>query len=186
MSRIVTLRLYGTLNAFKVFPKTISGAKWVWDVDLRNLRKEYRALQAQEHPDTNANTDSNRSSELNHAYQTLRQPLLRAQHILKTQAEMDLNNEQSAQDIAQRDPNLLMRVLDVHEELETLASEEDVKQIASDNQARMRDLEQKLGDAFQSQDWNLAAQLTVELKYWSNLDKAIKEWEPGTRLELDH
>ncbi|SCU84589.1 LAFA_0D10792g1_1 [Lachancea sp. 'fantastica'] len=186
MSRYLSRKLYSTLNAFKVFPQTFAGGKWVWDVDLRKLRKEYRALQAQEHPDTNANTNSGKSSELNHAYQTLRQPLLRAQYILKTQAQLDLGNERKSQDIAQRDPELLMKVLDVHEELETLSTEEDVKQIASANQERMRDLEAKLGEAFKTENWILAAQLTVELKYWASLDKAVKEWEPGTRLELHH
>ncbi|SCV00572.1 LANO_0F07558g1_1 [Lachancea nothofagi CBS 11611] len=186
MLRLTTRRLYSSRNLFKTFPQTLVGAKWAWNVDLRSLRKEYRGLQAQEHPDTNANTDSSRSSELNHAYQTLRQPLLRAQHILKTQAGMDLNDEHVAQRIAQQDPVLLMRVLDVHEELENLASEDDVKKVSLENQERLRDLEQRLGQAFSCQNWGLAAQLTVELKYWTSLDRAIKEWEPGKRLELNH
>ncbi|SCU93728.1 LADA_0G04610g1_1 [Lachancea dasiensis] len=186
MLKLVSRRCYSVRNAFKVFPSTFAAGQWSWDVDLRGLRKEYRSLQAQEHPDTNCNSDSSRSSELNHAYQTIRVPLLRAQHILKTQAGLDLDNEAGAQNIAQQDPNLLMRVLDVHEELETLGSEEDVRRIALENRARMAELNRQLGEAFGRQDWDRAAQLTVELKYWTSLDRAVKEWEPGKRLELHH
>ena len=147
---------------------------------------EYRELQAAEHPDTNSNGDASRSSELNHAYQTLRQPLLRAEYILKNQAGIDLRNEQTAQGIAQQNPELLMQVLDVHEQLESMTTEEDVAAVARENQERMREIEQRLGAAFEKQDWDAATQLTVELRYWTSLDRAVKEWEPGQRLEMSH
>ncbi|CAR23373.1 J-type chaperone JAC1 [Lachancea thermotolerans CBS 6340] len=186
MLRIVCKRLYSSRSVFQQFPRTFRSRIWSWNVDLRGLRKEYRDLQALEHPDMNANSDSSRSSELNHAYQTLKQPLLRAQYILETQAGLDLRNEQTSREIAQQDPELLMRVLDVHEQLESLSSEQDVKVIARENRERMNVIEQTLGEAFAQHDWDRAAQLTVELRYWTSLDRAVKEWEPGKRLELNH
>ena len=44
----------------------------------------------------------------------------------------------------------------------------------------------RLKKAHESQDWEAAATLTVELRYWSNLDNAIKEWEPGKPILLTH
>jgi len=35
-------------------------------------------------------------------------------------------------------------------------------------------------------DFDTARKLTVELRYWLNIDKAAREWAPGKRVELQH
>ncbi|CDO96117.1 unnamed protein product [Kluyveromyces dobzhanskii CBS 2104] len=170
---------------FQWFPKTFVSGKPQWEVDLKKLRKEYRQLQAEHHPDVITSNVGDVSSELNRAYKTLSKPLTRSQYILGLQG-IDLNQDGEAQKVMSKDPQLLMLVLDVHEQLEDVNSEEDLKLIDQENKQRLKECEQKLEKAHESQDWETAAMLTVELRYWSNLDNAIKEWEPGKPILLTH
>lgn len=170
---------------FQWFPKTFTSGKPQWEVDLKKLRKEYRQLQSEHHPDVITSTVDNVSSELNRAYKTLSKPLPRSQYILSLHG-IDLTQDGEAQKVMSKDPQLLMLVLDVHEQLEDINSEEDLKQIEQENKQRLNECEQKLKKAHESQDWETAAMLTVELRYWSNLDNAIKEWEPGKPILLTH
>lgn len=186
MLRILSRRFYSSKTVFQYFPKSFPNGNPSWLVDLKSLRKEYRELQAHEHPDANANAHTSRSSDINHAYQTVRQPLLRAQYLLLIKGGIDLNDEKMAQTIAQHDPGLLMKVLDVHEQLEGLSSEQEVKAISRENRERMAVIEQELTKAFEQNDMETAAQLTVELRYWTSLDRAVKEWEPGKAVNLNH
>ncbi|AET41071.1 J-type chaperone JAC1 Ecym_7225 [Eremothecium cymbalariae DBVPG len=182
-------RWYSSENWFKLFPKTFPTGGATWDVDITQLRREYRQLQAVHHPDIVANAgsdeDSGMSSKLNKAFSTLLKPVLRSQYLLQLQG-IDLTNEEVAQGIMQRNPQLLMDVLDVHEQLEELETEEDIKELKGANKERIAKLQKAIGAAFGANDWDKAAQLTVELKYWDNLDKAIKEWEPGKPVQLTH
>ncbi|SCU87533.1 LAMI_0D06436g1_1 [Lachancea mirantina] len=175
-------RFQSTWNAFKLFPRTFPDGQAHWDVDLKKLRKEFRDLQAMEHPDTNGDKNGEKSAEnsamLNKAYQTLRQPLLRAQFLLKLRDGVDVTDEKMAQKVAQQEPTLLMRVLDVHEQLEEACEERQVRELARENRSRMSDVETQLSEAFAKRDVERAKQLTVELKYWTTLDQAVREWEP--------
>lgn len=106
--------------------------------------------------------------------------------MLKVVRGIDLNQEQVAQQIMQSDPGLLMQVLDTHEQLEEVENEEDVRVIEKENKQRIKTIESQLQDTFEKEQYQEAAQLTVELKYWVNLAKAIKEWEPGKSVNLTH
>lgn len=179
---------------YELFPKTFPKQSPVWAFDQRQLRKEYRNLQAQHHPDMlggndaeeTGKNDGNYSSLLNKAYHTLKEPLLRSQYMLKLVHKLDLTEEQLAQKIMQSNPNLLMQVLDTHEQLEEVQNEDDVSAIDRENKGRIKDIESRLRDCYEKHDYDKAAQLTVELKYWVNLAKAIKEWQPGKPVTLTH
>lgn len=170
---------------FQWFPKTFPQGSATWDVDLKKLRKEYRQLQSEHHPDIASESSEDISSELNRAYKTLTKPLSRSQYILSLQG-IDLNQDGEAQKIMSKDPQILMQVLDVHEQLEEINSEEDLKQIELENKQRLKDCEQKIKEAYESNNLEVAAMLTVELRYWTNLDNAVKEWEPGRAIRLTH
>lgn len=170
---------------FHLFPKTYPTGEIKWDVDLKTLRKEYRKLQSQYHPDIVAPGEQDISSELNKAYNTLTKPLTRSQYILSLKG-VDLTRDGEAQKIMSKDPQLLMEVLDVHEQLEDISSEDDLRDIGRENKQRLQNCEELLGEAYCAKDYEKAAMLTVELKYWTNLDSAIKEWEPGRPVRLTH
>lgn len=175
----------GSKNLFQLFPKTFVHGKPQWEVDLKKLRKEYRQLQSEYHPDVLTSTVNDMSSQLNKAYKTLSKPLTRSQYILSLHG-IDLSQDGEAQKVMSKDPQLLMQVLDVHEQLEDISGESDLKVIEQSNKQRLKDCEERLKKAHESQDWEAAATLTVELRYWSNLDNAIKEWEPGKPILLTH
>lgn len=192
--RIINQRRF-LATFYELFPKTFPKGKPTWNVEQAKLRKEYRALQAQHHPDMLSNSQledqtqgqgADRSSLLNKAYHTLKDPLLRSQYVLKVLHGTDLSQEKVAQQIMQRNPDLLMKVLDTHEQLEEVENEEDVRAIEQENKQRIKSIEAQLEDSFGKEQYEQAAQLTVELKYWVNLAKAIKEWEPGKPVNLTH
>ena len=72
------------MNYFQLFDIEVS-----FDVDLNHLSQTYQTLQKTVHPDRFAHASSQdqllavqKSAEINDAYQTLKQPLKRAEHIL--------------------------------------------------------------------------------------------------------
>jgi len=171
---------------YELFPKTFQDKKPVWEVDQAKLRKEYRSLQAQFHPDVVKEGPEDQSSLLNKAYHTLKAPLTRSQYLIKILDEIDLTNDEVKKQITNSDPELLMKIIDIHEELSECDAEEDVCSIEKENKSRMKDIETKLTEAFAQSDFDTAIKLTIELKYWANLALAIKEWAPGKPIELIH
>lgn len=178
---------------YELFPKTFPKKSPEWAFDQRQLRKEYRNLQAEHHPDMvggnaseSGQNDGNHSSLLNKAYHTLKEPLSRSQYMLKLMHNLDLTQEHLAQKIMQSDPSLLMQVLDTHEQLEEVQNEEDVRAIDKENKCRIKEIESRLQECYKNEDYDMAARLTVELKYWVNLAKAIKEWQPGKPVTVTH
>lgn len=179
---------------YELFPQTFPKKAPIWNFDQRQLRKEYRNLQAQHHPDMLggnmsqevASSGGSYSSLLNKAYHTLKNPLPRSQYMLKVLNNLDLTEERLSQNIMQSDPSILMQVLDTHEQLEEVQSEEDVKKIDVENRGRIRGIDSQLQECYETKDYNRAARLTVELKYWVNLANAIKEWQPGKPVIITH
>lgn len=174
-------------NYFELFPQTFTDKKPSWQVDQAKLRKEYRSLQAQFHPDVVANgSNEDQSSLLNKAYHILKSPLTRSQYLIKVLDDIDLTNDEVKKQITHSDPELLMKIIDTHEELSECTEEDEVRSIEKENKSRMKDIEIQLDTAFANSDYKTAIKLTVELKYWTNLALAIKEWAPGKRIELIH
>ncbi|ODV75802.1 J-type chaperone JAC1 [Cyberlindnera jadinii NRRL Y-1542] len=159
-------------NLFEVFPSTFSKPQFV--VNERKLRKEYRQLQQQQHPDLTKNEDDTQSSLLNKAYTTLKSPLTRAQYLLKLQG-VDLSDETDSQKYSQ--PDVLFQVLDIHEALESVDKEEELGAFKRENDERIRQSVAQLEELFGSGDYEQAARETVKLKYWVNVDNAIKNWD---------
>lgn len=170
---------------YELFPKTFPKKLPIWTIDQSKLRKEYRQLQAQHHPDM-AQKGSEQSSTLNQAYHTLKDPLRRSQYMLKLLRNIDLTQEQTSHEVTTSDPQLLLEVLDVHDELSQMNDEAGVKQLAQENKQRIQDIETRLEQCYRGKNYAAAVKLTVELKYWSNLAKAFKDWVPGQPLELNH
>ncbi|KAJ3046018.1 hypothetical protein HDV00_003766 [Rhizophlyctis rosea] len=120
------------------------------------------------------------SSFINKAYQTLRDPLARAKYLL---SQVDMKVEESS---SLEDPELLMEVLEARELLEEATSEEEMGEVAKQNDERLQETISELSDAFAAGNMDRARDLTVRLQYWTNIKRAIQEWEPGKRVELKH
>lgn len=192
LGRVVFRRWMNQKTLFQWFPKTFPTGKPQWILDPALLRKEYRQIQGLIHPDvassnsSEVNTSEDQSAQLNKAYRVLSHPLSRAQYLIHCVKGIDLTNDEVSRQATNSDPVLLSNIMDVHESLMDCETEEEVKEIRNQNQERLKQLETKLDQEFQDQDYDQAMATTVELKYWSNLGEAIKEWAPGSRLELHH
>lgn len=159
----------------------------------RVLRQEFLHLQTLHHPDKHPpSTPSHKqayalSTLLNTAYLTLSDPLLRSQYLLQTQYNIDVTNEDNS--AHPTDADTLSIVMDAQEELETATeqnAESTVERLREENSARIRETEQKVGEAFERGDGEGARVETVRLKYWRSLDGALREWEVGKEVRLMH
>ncbi|CCH44510.1 DnaJ subfamily A member 3, mitochondrial [Wickerhamomyces ciferrii] len=178
-------------NLFQLFPKTFPNAQIRFRVDQKSLRKEYRLLQQESHPDSNIDHgselkyDDSTSSLLNKAYSTLKDSLARSQHILELNG-IDLKQDEISKKYSTKDHELLFDILDIHENLENVSNETELEKLKEENDERIESSEDSLEQFFKDQNYEDAAVETIRLKYWWNIDNAIKNWEPGKPVNLTH
>lgn len=111
------------MNYFQLFNIESS-----FDVDLQNLSSSYQALQKAVHPDKFAHASEQdqriavqKSAQINDAYQTLKNPLQRAEYML-IERGVDMPNEQHSFS----DTSFLMRQMELREMLEEVKFSSDV------------------------------------------------------------
>ncbi len=138
------------MNYFQLF-----NIEATFDIDLQNLSSSYQALQKAVHPDKFAHASEQeqriavqKSAQINDAYQTLKNPLQRAEYIL-VQRGVDMPNEQNTFG----DTGFLMRQMELREMLE------DVK-FASDIDAALFEVQQVLSTEHQQLSILMQAQIS--------------------------
>lgn len=75
------------------------------------------------------------------------------------------------------DPEFLMEVMEVRERIEDVEEVEGLEELVEENQKRLRECEEKLGEAFEKGDWEGAGEQAVKLRYWVNVRDTLHEWE---------
>jgi molecular chaperone HscB len=143
-----------------------------FDVDASELDRRYFALQRQLHPDRFASRTAreraisqNQAVSLNEAYETLKDPLARAEYMLKLHG-VDVNPDGCN---TVRDPSLLMEQMERREALAEAETRDAVDAIVAEARG---DLEQGFGAtaaAFASHDLEKAECEITRLKYLSKL-----------------
>lgn len=209
-------RGYGTQinNFFDLFPKSFPGGGPPADhfaINLRQLRREYRNLQSEHHPDivmgsaslaSGPGTQSDdKSALINKAYSTIRNPYTRAAYVIKLHHpdHIDITHDEvskalisqfqsESQEYSMEYKLLLMTVLEAHESLELAASEADLEQLSAENDARIEETQQKIEEMLLHDPvaWNDVIIEAIRMKYWVNIANGIKEWEPGKPVHLTH
>lgn len=126
------------MNYFELF-----GIETSFDIDLQALSSSYQSLQKTVHPDKFAHGSEQeqriavqKSAHINDAYQTLKNPLQRAEYILVLRG-VDMPNEQHTFG----DTGFLMRQMELREMLEDVPS-------ASDVDAALFDVQQELSSEY--------------------------------------
>ena len=152
-------------------------------LDANQLAVQYRQLQQQYHPDRYASaSDGERlqalqqASDVNAAYQTLKDPLSRAEYLLMLQG-LDIRDEQQTL----QDPEFLMQQLDWREELEALREAVDPEahipvfeqRISSEFNRLMQQLQQALA----APELPLAADIIRKLKFVRKLRDELSRLE---------
>lgn len=202
---------------FDFFPKSFPHGgppRDLFSVNARTLRREFRNLQSEHHPDvairsrsesaenwSGAETDDNLSALINKAYTTLRNPYTRAAYILQEHHpdHLDIAQDDVAKETISRlqelSPEysveykqLLLTVLEVHEALEMAASEADLEVLEAENESRIQETSDCIETLLQENPirWEAVVIEAIRMKYWVNIANGIKEWEPGKPVHLTH
>ncbi|KAL4872220.1 hypothetical protein BDV12DRAFT_193666 [Aspergillus spectabilis] len=178
-----------TTTHYTIFPQTFPSNSTPFSVDTALLRREFLSLQNTLHPDKYPpgplkHQAESLSARINEAYRTLLNPLLRAQYILHQYHGIDVTAEDgSGTGNKPLDPELLMEVMDVQEEIEELSgdagAEGRIEEMKKENEGRVKECVSGLEEAFGKGDVEGARELCVRLKFWVSVGEGLREWEPG-------
>ncbi|KAI1651519.1 Co-chaperone Hsc20 [Daldinia loculata] len=180
------------ISHYDLFPQTLPQGpppKGRFAIDVRALRREFLTLQSTAHPDLAPPGASSKrraeaaSARINDAYRTLADPLSRAQYLLRQRWGIDAAGEETGR---VEDPELLMLVLETREAIEEAGSEEDLEPVRAENEARIRESEDRLARAFEEDDGERARREVTRLRYWVNIRDAVHNWEEGKPVVLQH
>lgn len=182
---------------YDLFPNTCPSGpppKGPYTVDLRALRAEFLKEQARVHPDIIAAGSARggqrgveaASALLNEAYNTLRDPLRRAQYALELAGVATGAEEDGKLDGAGGDSELLMEVMEVNEAIEEAGNGKDIIALSHDNGQRIRGAVEKLDALFAKGNLEGARQEAVRLRYWVNIKQSLDDWEEGKPVVLVH
>ena len=142
---------------------------------MKDLKQRFLKYQAKFHPDLFMNHPKDErleseliSMELNKAYQTLKDPLKRAKHLLK------LEGLEIPENMEINDPEFLFRVMEIQEEV-IEADERGLEDLMKENDNRFAKTVLDIKNAFQTKDYQLAQQNIVKLNYWTTIRKLIND-----------
>ena len=138
-------------------------------------------LQAEAHPDRHSQADASqqqaiadKASEITDAYAILKQPHLRATHLLELHG-LPLNEETGGEVVGM---DFLMDIMEVREELEEANNDpETLRTLRDANQQAMSELLEQLAAAFDddaTSDLERARALTARLQYLHKIEEEIR------------
>jgi len=145
-------------------------------LDQKRLRKQYLALQEKHHPDRakdelQRHKNAEYSMLINEAFKVLKDDYLRAEYILKTKGEaLDDNKLKSV-----LSPGQLEEILEEYESIENIKGNlSSLYAIEKDKIEICKKLVHDIAIAFSENNIKQALDLTVRLKYLTNLVNNIK------------
>ena len=198
---------------FDLFPQTFPDhgpPNESFMINTRRLRREYRGLQSEHHPDVvigsaalskltdGGKGDDKFSSLLNKAYATISNPYSRIAHLIEVNHadHLDITQDDvskkliadfqsSSGESALEYKNMLMMVLEAHESLEFATQDLD---LSAENDERIDQSEEAIEKLLRAKqlNWDSIMMEAVRLKYWINIQKGIKDWEPGKPVNITH
>ena len=146
-----------------------------FNIDLNRLQKSYRIIQAEIHPDKfvsasqiEKNESLKKSTEVNDAYQTLKNPIKRARYLI----QINLNSKENNSTLS---PDFLMQQMEWEEHLESISKQKVELEkfshlINSKYQKNIIALE-KVCD--KDNNWNGAMEILNELQFVEKLNYKI-------------
>ncbi|MCE7566760.1 co-chaperone HscB [Aliivibrio fischeri] len=166
------------MNHFELF-----GLPNQFELDGGLLSLQFRELQKRFHPDNFATSSERdrllsiqKAAQINDAYQTLKNPVSRAEYILSEQGH-DIRGEQTTM----QDPMFLMQQMELREELESLPSSSDPESALFDfaeNVTAMRKSQLvQLQELLRNEAWIEAAQSVRKLKFIEKLNQEVEQLE---------
>ena len=164
-----------TQNFFDTFNLPV-----LFNIDIDMLNHQYRTLQKTIHPDRFVNaTDAEKkqslqkSTQINDAYQVLKDPIKRASHIISLHQVLKENT---------LPPDFLMQQMEWEEEFETINDLEQIQLFSDKIEKEKKILMELLAMNLDEQkDWESATNIISKLKFITNLFLRIQQ----KKLSLD-
>ncbi|KIS41482.1 co-chaperone HscB [Kosakonia radicincitans] len=161
---------------------TLFGLPAQYPLDVQALATRFQDLQRQFHPDRFASRPQaeqlaavQQSATINQAWQTLRNPLSRAEYLLSLHG-FDLASEQHTV----RDTAFLMEQLELREELDEIERAEDSARLET-FQKRVKGMydvrHQQMVEQLDNQAWDVAADTVRKLRFLDKLRSATEQLE---------
>ena len=158
-----------TQNFFEIFNLPV-----LFNIDIDMLNHQYRTLQKTIHPDRFVNaTDAEKkqslqkSTQINDAYQVLKDPIKRASHIINLHQVFKENT---------LPPDFLMQQMEWEEELETINDLEQIQLFSDKIEEEKKILMELLAMDFdEKKDWESATNVIGKLKFITNLFLRIQQ-----------
>ena len=165
-----------TQNFFDTFNLPV-----LFNIDIDMLNHQYRTLQKTIHPDRFVNaTDAEKkqslqkSTQINDAYQVLKDPIKRASHIISLHQVLKENT---------LPPDFLMQQMEWEEEFETINNLEQVQLFSDKIDGERKMLMDLLAiDLDKKKDWESATNIIGKLKFITNLFLRIQQ----KKLSMDN
>ena len=153
---------------------TLLGMPNCFDIDKQQLVTRYQDMQRQYHPDRFAGKSF--ASTINQAYQTLKNPLSRAEYILSLHG-IDIANEQQTM----HDTAFLMEQLSLREELDNIEHSADAESLLADFSMRLEKMYtvryDEMVKTLDSQTWDIAADNVRKLRFLAKLKEQVEQLE---------
>ena len=165
-----------TQNFFETFNLPV-----LFNIDIDMLNHQYRTLQKTIHPDRFVNaTDAEKkqslqkSTQINDAYQVLKDPIKRASHIISLHQVLKENT---------LPPDFLMQQMEWEEEFEIINDLEQVQLFSDKIDGEKKMLMDLLAmDLDEKKDWESATNIVGKLKFITNLFLRIQQ----KKLSMDN
>ena len=154
-----------------------------FQIDSDLLHRRYQELQKAVHPDHHATGSESekllaiqKASEVNDAYETLKQPLTRAEYMVAEHG-FDVRHEQATI----RDGMFLMQQMELREELEEIGSADDVEtafdDFFDDVKRLIAEYTQDFESLFGQEDYTAAADAVRKLRFIYKLKEEAQQLE---------
>ncbi|ENM5897987.1 co-chaperone HscB [Vibrio mimicus] len=166
------------MNYFELFGLPIQ-----FELDGSLLSSQFRTLQKRFHPDNFATASERdrllavqQAAQINDAYQTLKDPIRRAEYLLSLQG-IEMNAEQQTL----QDPMFLMEQMELREELESVTSCADPAAALLDFESKVTVMHRNYLTQLQRQlaqgEWLAAADQVRKLKFIAKLKNEVERVE---------
>lgn len=166
------------LNPFEIFDLPVD-----FQLDTQALNTRYLELQKALHPDNFVSASSaeqriamQKSTEVNDALKTLKDPILRAEAIVA----LNLCEQQDIEQKSTQDVAFLMQQLQWREQLENVESQKDEQALdvlATEIRQETQRLLTALSHSIQAQQWDKTTQLCDKLRFTRKLMQEIERVE---------
>lgn len=146
-------------------------------VNNAQLKKRLRDLQTVIHPDRwvgkrpeQQDAAAVMSARINEALHRLSNPLRRVEYILEREGFAGEETDKL------EDPELLMDILELREEVENAESQEEVELVRKQNGKKLDETIQEIEKLVGQKDWPAVKTAAIKLKYLQGIDNAAAAW----------